>query len=290
MKIGFVILCYGHPQMVTECVDYLEKIKGFENTAVVIVDNCSPDNTYDVVKSRISGLKNICLLKNKANEGFARGNNFGYKYAREVMGCECIIVMNSDVLIEDVDFIIKLKGCLKKYDDISIIAPDALGRNNRHSNPLCDGKFSKPEIYRQILMNQVSVYLLRAGINYFCLTKKKETTNATEEQHIKYNIIPHGCCVIYTPFWTKTEPIAFYPRTFLFCEEFFLYDYAMAKGYRTAYLPTLQVRHIGDASIDSNVGNERKKRIFVNSSQAKSLRLLLKFENDVINNWCNENE
>lgn len=38
------------------------------------------------------------------------------------------------------------------------------------------------------------------------------------------------------------------------------------------YYPELVIRHLGDGSIDENVKNEMKKRIFINTKQNESLK------------------
>ena len=65
---------------------------------IVIVDNCSTDDSREVLKS-IGHEKIKCLFPER-NEGYARGNNLGLKYLTE-KGCDYCFVVNPDVYFEE---------------------------------------------------------------------------------------------------------------------------------------------------------------------------------------------
>lgn len=282
MKLGFVILVYGKSSMAKECIDYLLKLEKIENTSIVVVDNCSPDNTYSLLVKWYNTNDRIHIIHNESNQGFAKGNNLGYAYAREKLKCDCIVVMNSDVYIKDRHFIIHLKHDAQKLEQYEVIGPDIVNPDGCHSNPLSLGSKSNMAIRKEIFLNDISVWYYKLGIYRFIKRSTKRRHNAKDIQYGQNNIVPHGACVIYTARWIEKEKKAFYPGTFLFCEEFFLYDYIQAKGYQTIYWPDLIVNHIGDGSINGEVA---KKKIFINSCHSKSLSKLLTFRKNIINNW-----
>ena len=275
-------MVYGKAQMARECLCYLKQLKGIENASIVIVDNCSPDKTYDLLKKWFGNERNIYLLRNASNQGFAKGNNLGYVYARNKLGCDFLIVMNSDVYIKDVSFINQLKDKAEELEKYEVVGPDIVNNDGHHSNPLATASLSSTAIKRMVFLNDLSVLYYRSGL--FRVFKKNKTrrNNAIDQQSVLHNIMPHGACVIYTNKWVEKEDKAFYPGTFLFCEELFLYDYIIANGYKSIYWPDLKVNHIGDGSID---GDKPQKKIFINSCHAKSLRLLLAFRKDIVGNW-----
>lgn len=285
MKLGFVILCYGNIHMIEECVSRLFKIDGIYDSEIILVDNCSPDGTGEKLQHEYEGHHNIHVILNKENSGFARGNNIGYSFAKKKLHCDVQVVMNSDVFIDDILFLKKLQHTLEQHPDIAIIGPDALGKNNRHSNPLYKGIISSDHVRKNIRLNNIANILLRLNIAYYKGKEKKN--NSSQEQHLQTDIMPHGCCVIFTPEWINSEEQAFWPGTFLFCEEYFLTAYALQSGYMTMYDPELVVRHLGDGSIDADTKNEMKKRIFINTKQNESLKKYLEFIKDAKTNWRN---
>lgn len=282
MKLGFVVLVYGKPTMAKECVNYLKQLNGINESSIVIVDNCSPDNTYSLLLEWFEKEPNIHVIHNESNQGFARGNNLGYVYAKEQLGCDFLVVMNSDVYIKDVSFIEYIKNNVSVLEQYEVIGPDIVNLDGHHSNPLSLSALSNSVIKKTILLNDVSVFFYKLGLNRFIKRKTVRQNNANEIQKTQENIMPHGACVIYTSKWVKNQNKAFYPETFLFCEELFLYDYILAKGYKSFYCPGLIVNHIGDGSID---GDKAEKKVFINSCHSKSLKLLLRFRKDTIGNW-----
>lgn len=281
MKVGFVILCYGKYDMVIDCIEKLQRLDGIEQCKIVLVDNCSPDNTGEIIKKRYAGVDNIHVILNDTNLGFAKGNNVGYDYASE--SCDTLVVMNSDVFIEQKDFIHKLYRTVES-EGSAIIAPDIIGNLKGHINPYMTSGFRFTLAVKSLLINSIAIVLLKSGINYFRWRHKKADVKPKVEEKM-HGIFPHGSCIIYTPLWTKNERQAFYPGTFLFCEEAFLFEYAKKKKYDILYTPELSVFHIGDASIDHDTANENRKRIFVYSNHNKSLIKYIKFLGNVEKYW-----
>ena len=67
---------------------------------VVIVDNCSVDNSYERLKEISKNDKVICIKTDK-NKGFASGNNYGARYAIKEYNADYIIFANPDVEFSD---------------------------------------------------------------------------------------------------------------------------------------------------------------------------------------------
>ncbi len=288
MKVGFVVLGYGNFPMYAECVDWLMKIKNIERAEIILVDNCSPDGTGNKIKEKTAGIQNIIVLENTENQGFAKGNNLGYRYAREQLHCDTIVVMNSDVFIKDSSFFDKLVNAVEENADVAIIAPDVLGSGDRHTNPYRTTPVTAREARKRIFIKELLTILLKLGINYGSAGNTFKN-NANEKQIRVDNVVPHGACIIFCNDWVKNEDKAFYPGTFLYHEEFFLDEYLRQKNYLSSYIPELVVKHIGDASLDNAIKLENKKKLFVLKNQIQSLKLYLRFIKAPIKQW-NDNE
>lgn len=77
------------------CVNSILKL--YKDVNIVIVDNSSPNNSGNKIKNLFLDCSNIKVIINDENKGFARGNNVGYKYAKE-HGADFIIQVNNDTI------------------------------------------------------------------------------------------------------------------------------------------------------------------------------------------------
>ncbi len=282
-----MVLGYGNYPMCAECVDWLIRINNIERAEIILVDNCSPDGTGKKLKEKTAGIQNITVLENTENQGFAKGNNLGYRYAREKLQCDTIVVMNSDVFIKDSTFYDKLITDVKENTSVAIIAPDVLGSGDRHTNPYRTTPVTVREAKKRIIIKELLILLLKLGISYRS-SRNTVSNNADETQVRIDNIVPHGACIIFCNDWVKNEDKAFYPGTFLYHEEFFLHEYLRQKNYLSSYFPELVVKHIGDASLDDAIRLVNRKKLFVLENQIRSLKLYLRFVKDPKKNWSQE--
>ena len=75
--VYIIILNWNGLQDTIECLDTVFKLQ-YPNFKVVLVDNGSEEDCSTLVKAKY---KDIILIKNSSNLGFAGGNNVGIKYA-----------------------------------------------------------------------------------------------------------------------------------------------------------------------------------------------------------------
>lgn len=96
-EISIIILNYCSFDDTQNLVTQLVGIGG--SIRIIIVDNNSPDDSYDLLKDRFGGCKNIAIIRNLCNTGYASGNNVGIRYALETLNSPYIAIMNPDVRI-----------------------------------------------------------------------------------------------------------------------------------------------------------------------------------------------
>ena len=68
---GFVVLHYGGIETTKECIAGIQYICG-ENSEIVVVDNCSPDGSGRKLQDYYIDQKEVYVLLNSSNLGFAR--------------------------------------------------------------------------------------------------------------------------------------------------------------------------------------------------------------------------
>ena len=88
--VSIIILNYNGQNYIRRCVESVLKSE-YDNFELLIVDNNSADNSFNIVKSEFHDDR-IRLIRNNKNLGFASGNNLGANYAKG----EYIVLLNVD--------------------------------------------------------------------------------------------------------------------------------------------------------------------------------------------------
>ena len=97
--ICYVILHYQDINITKKSVYSL--LKSTVDSKIIIVDNCSPNGSGVTLERELSNEERVTVILNPHNDGFARGNNLGYKFAKEEYNPDIIVVMNNDIIISD---------------------------------------------------------------------------------------------------------------------------------------------------------------------------------------------
>lgn len=93
-KISIVILSYNHPDLLQKTLDSVANHSFYPNLEIIIVDNASNEETVDLL-NKYNHIKNIKIIFNQQNYGFAKGNNIGLKAATG----DYLILLNNDVIV-----------------------------------------------------------------------------------------------------------------------------------------------------------------------------------------------
>ncbi len=98
-KLALIVLNYNSCDDTFTCVD---RLLSFERDYhIVIVDNCSPDGSYDRLTERYADDGRVDVIRSDRNGGYGYGNNTGMRYAIDQYGAETVGILNPDVLIPD---------------------------------------------------------------------------------------------------------------------------------------------------------------------------------------------
>lgn len=116
-KVFIIILNYNSFEDTKECLISLDNVY-YKNKEIVVVDNCSNDESYEKLLLEFNKYK---IIKSTENNGYACGNNIGIKYALN-MGTDYICLLNNDVVVER-DFLSKVVSTLEKDRSIGIAGP-----------------------------------------------------------------------------------------------------------------------------------------------------------------------
>lgn len=95
LDLSVVIVSFNTSELTVNCIkSVIAKTKGLQYE-IVVVDNGSKDGSVKEVKHLIAGGKNITVIENTKNKGFATANNQGWRVAKG----KYILFLNSDTKI-----------------------------------------------------------------------------------------------------------------------------------------------------------------------------------------------
>ena len=259
------------------CLNHL--LESAPDSPIVVVDNGSGDGSGEEVRRRFADCKNVFVVINDQNLGFAKGNNSGYKYVKEHFDVDCVVVMNNDVIITQPQFADIIASYMQD-NNLDVCGPDVITPEGRHQNPLLRQQFSTFRIFKWLVMDSLRLLMLKLHImEKSILEGYTANSNSFQREDVDLNGITdcvlHGSCVAFGRSYMHKEDFAFVPVTFLYAEEMILYDYCKRRNYRSGICPTANVTHLGGKTIMQGA-LPREKQIFKTRQVVRSLIKLLK--------------
>ena len=95
--IYVVLVNYNGTKDTIECIESLKE-SNYREFQIIVVDNCSSDNSVDVLK-QYQKKEDFILVPLHSNNGFSAGNNIGIRYAIS-QDADFIWLLNNDTLVE----------------------------------------------------------------------------------------------------------------------------------------------------------------------------------------------
>lgn len=241
-SVAVIILNYMNYLETDECIQFMLK-QNYGSYHIVVVDNGSNNDSVSYLWKKYRNNSKISVIKAGKNYGFAKGNNIGIYYARKKFHAEYVILLNSDVVIEDRDYLSKM---VKAYvGNVGVIGSRILEKDNAEISMLyryvtfpatlffylvsmseCKGHPLYKIFWRKILMKYKGVYLFK------------------------------GCALLLTPAYFRYYD-GLDPRTFLYCEEDLLYLRCKNVGLRERVSKEAFLYHKAGQSTKTLYGNDR---------------------------------
>lgn len=82
IKLSIIIPAFNVEKYITQCLDSIvNAVAGFEDYEIIVVEDCSTDNTLALLKEISSNYKNLRLLINEKNLGLSGARNKALKYS-----------------------------------------------------------------------------------------------------------------------------------------------------------------------------------------------------------------
>ncbi|WP_432205371.1 glycosyltransferase family 2 protein (plasmid) [Cetobacterium somerae] len=113
--VSIILVNYGCFQDSLEAIESLKKQKTQYDYKIILVDNCSKDDSYEKLKKKYTSDEMVDIVLSDKNGGFSYGNNFGINYAIDKYNSKYFLLINNDTISNEdiiqkfVDYFIKNK-------------------------------------------------------------------------------------------------------------------------------------------------------------------------------------
>lgn len=229
-KLTIIIVNYNTQHLLSRCLatvaDNLKQING----KVVIVDNCSKDDSVDYIRQRFNDIQ---LITNDKNIGFGRANN---QAIVEIEG-EYVLLLNTDAFLST-NTILDTVNHMDANPNIGILGVKLTGE---------DGELQPSCRYFPTILN---IFLIKTGLNQL-LPKVQlvddKNWDATKTQECDW--VP-GCYYLVRK--SVIDQLGLFdPRYFMYYEEVDHCLRAKNAGWKVMYYADTAVIHLGGESAKS---------------------------------------
>jgi len=141
MKISVITVTWNNSKTIEKQIKSVKKGAGDIEFEEIIIDNGSKDDTVEIIKK----YKEIKLIQNTDNKGFAHANNQGYKIAQG----EFILFLNPDNELEE-NSLGKLIQKMKDDKNIGLLSVKLTDKNKKFNK--CAGPRRFPKLSDQLAL------------------------------------------------------------------------------------------------------------------------------------------
>lgn len=248
-SVLIVILNYGTYDLTIKMIKEIQSKLEYDNYSIMVVDNCSPNESAEVLANQSKDL-NYIFIANEKNTGYAAGNNIGIRYAINHK-YKYSWILNNDVELREKGVLKELVRILEAREDIACIGPKIYNADGSICAPYC----RRPTVWNQSLG---------------AFEDKRYRISKQNVAGEVYRV--YGCCMLLRN-KAMAEVDCMDERTFLYCEENILSERLVQKGYRTYYEPTVSITHLGSVSVKKSSPDSKRRMLKV---QQESRELYLK--------------
>lgn len=262
---GFVILNYKNAINTVKCVDSIRKSAIGNELYIIVVDNGSKDDSLDVLEKKYANDSDIEIIANDENLGFSKGMNIGFEYAKSILNCDFIFLVNNDTLMLTSNFLNIVMEDYKQYQ-FAVLGPKIISPPKVQSNPyvqiektpremlqLLNKRYIKFRIreisfslgigvIRRNAQNLLESYKNKNGLK----RKNLDSPHVGEGDHVRLNSGLHGSFLVFSPIYVQ-EYDGIEDVTFAYGEEWLIYNRCNERGWLMIYEPRILVEHEGDS-------------------------------------------
>ncbi|HBW86740.1 MAG TPA: hypothetical protein DEF82_08395 [Crocinitomicaceae bacterium] len=232
VELSIILVNFNTAAHTINCIDSIIKQTHQINYEIIVVDNASSDNSFDLITTKF---QQVVWIQNKTNEGFGRANNVGIQKSRG----RYILLLNSDTLIIDQ----AIEKALEKYkhekNNVGLVTCHLVNLDGSSQNSI----FFYNASFREILNNNLL-------FDFF--TRKIKSTR------IKTIKALHGAFLLFKR--SRLESVGYFdPDFFLYAEEFEWCFRVRKSGLALKYYDDIKVIHLEEGSSISKEWNIKQR-------------------------------
>lgn len=231
VKLSIVIICWNDLRVIGNCLRSIFEGTHAIDFEVIVSDNGSTDRSVEFIHDKYPAVR---VLENRANLGFAKGNNAGIRASRG----EYVLILNPDTIIHD--------GALDKLVAFADRHTQAGAFGCRVLNP--DGSYQVsarlfPTVWRY-WVNALYLKKLRRLSSFFAY-EEYEGWNGDSERDVDWQ---SGCCVMFRH--ELLEKLGGFDEQFFYhFEEVDLCRRVWNAGAPIRFTPEAVITHLGGQSV-----------------------------------------
>jgi GT2 family glycosyltransferase len=231
MKLSVVIICWNDLRVLRECLHSIYQGTHSTDFEVLVSDNGSTDGSVEFIRQ---GYPEVRVLENRANLGFAKGNNVGIRAS----SADYVLILNPDTIIHD--------GALDRLVQFAEKHPEAGAFGCRVLNP--DGTYqASARLFPTVRRYWVAALGLKklANLSSLFLFEEYPRWFGETERPIDWQ---SGCCVMFRGDLLRSLG-GFDEQFFYHFEEVDLCRRVWAAGHPILFTPEAVVTHLGGQSV-----------------------------------------
>ncbi|MGV3765573.1 MAG: glycosyltransferase [Chitinophagaceae bacterium] len=258
-KIYSVIVHYNTPDDVVLLVNDLLAIPVIEHF-VVVVDNCSENHNFLMLREKLKNLENVLLVQTEKNGGFAYGVNAGFEQALSMTREPFLLhVVNSDTRVIKGAYIETLARFIDATSNAGVVGPLV------YSNEKLD------------VQNTILPITTLKSMLFFRKLYSDKNPSAEAKEPTKVDCVNGVCFMVRSEVFAQVGGIS--EKYFMYNEEQDLCFQVGKAGFQNYFLPTPSVRHEGAAPLERETPDwrfflKRKNQVLflaLNISRAQAL-------------------
>lgn len=204
--LGIVVLNYKNYNLTSRVVNDIIS-KGIQ-AYIAIVDNNSPNESFDVLNEMFCKTENVSVIKSNHNGGYAYGNNVGIKAMLD-KDIEYIAIMNPDVILSYNFSFDRIIGKIDNRNDIAGVTPVQL-HNGTYNQKSCGWKL--PSAFDVFKLNLFFISKIKNPTEYKYLNIDEKDKSLAE-----IDVMPGSFFIIKRSVFEEVG--LFDEKTFLYYEE-----------------------------------------------------------------------
>lgn len=229
--LAVVILNYNGYELTIESTNNFRKISS--ELRIVIVDNCSTNDSLEKLKSAFSDDENTHIIAYDKNTGYASGNNGGLRYISDnLKEVKAVCISNPDIFVESARVLESLYNALFEDESLAVVTAKTI-YNGTIKEPN-DCAWMQPTKRYMMFGSTCVNKLLSQSIRY--------NEFIANENGIAYVHAVQGCFFMAKK--AVMESIGYFDEgTFLYSEEIILAKKIQNAGYKEGVLVNEYIHH-----------------------------------------------